>query len=74
MLFRVQSSCQNPIVQAFLATATAATQLIWEKKNNNNLDSVALIFFLMSLFFFFFFNEQEIGPRNRGLEVISFCN
>lgn len=50
MLFRFQTSCQNPIVQAFLATATTATQLIWEK--NNNLDSVALIFLLNRFCFF----------------------
>lgn len=62
MLFRFQSSCQNPIVQAFLATATTATQLIWEEKNN--LDSVALIFF-SSLNHFL--NEQEIGLRRRDL-------
>lgn len=62
MLFRFQSSCQNPIVQALLAMAAAAIQLIWGKKKN--LDSVALIFFFLIKPFF---NEQEIGPRHRDL-------
>lgn len=63
MLFRFQSSCQNPIVQVFLAIATTATQLIWGGKKNN-LDSVALIFFFLIKPFF---NEQEIEPRHGDL-------
>lgn len=60
MLFRFQSSCHNPIVQAFWQQPLSFSSF---GRKNNNLDSVALIFFLIKPFF----NEQEVGPRHRDL-------
>lgn len=62
MLFRFQSSCQNPIVQALLATATVAIQLIWGEKKEFRFCCLDFFFLIKP-----FFNEQEIGPRHRDL-------